>query len=124
MRPKALVADDDDGVRYTLTSTLEDAGVDVTAVADGQAALEKARSEHFHIVLSDLRMPKLDGIALLRTLAKEKLVGQTEGTKFILITAHGSEKHAVEAIKLGAFDYFKKPFDTDELLAGVRRAVE
>jgi two-component system response regulator HydG len=121
---RALVADDDAGVRFTLTRILEDAGVEVEAVADGEAALARAREDRFDLVVSDLRMPKLDGLGLLRALVAEGRVGGGARTKLILMTAHGSERHAVLAMKLGAFDYFRKPFDNDELLAAVRRATE
>jgi two-component system response regulator HydG len=69
-------------------------------------------------------MPGLDGMALLRALVAEGVVGGDAPVKFILMTAHGSERHAVEAMKHGAFDYFRKPFDNDELIAAVRRALE
>jgi DNA-binding NtrC family response regulator len=71
------------------------------------------------LVVTDLRMPRLDGMALLRRLA-----ARTPAPRVVLITAHGSERQAVEAMKAGAWDYFRKPFDTEELLAVVRRAIE
>ncbi|HEY3452648.1 MAG TPA: sigma-54 dependent transcriptional regulator [Myxococcales bacterium] len=119
MKPRVLVVDDDAGVRYTLREILESSSMEVVEAADGAAALEKIDAEPFQLVISDLRMPKVDGMELLK-----KVRSRPQAPRVILITAHGSEKHAVEAMKLGAFDYFKKPFEMDELLAVVRRACE
>ena len=119
MKPRVLVVDDDAGVRYTLREILETAGHPVDEAEDGVVALEKVETGDFPLVITDLRMPRLDGLALTKRLAARPHPPRT-----ILITAHGSERHAVEAIKAGAYDYFRKPFDTDELLAVVGRAVE
>ncbi len=119
MKPRVLVVDDDAAVRYTLREILESDGVEVAEAADGVEALERLDADPFQLVISDLRMPRVDGLELLR-----KARARSQPPKVILITAHGSEKHAVEAMKLGAFDYFRKPFEMDELLAVVRRAVE
>jgi DNA-binding NtrC family response regulator len=113
-----LIAEDDAGVRYTLCGVLEDAGFLVEGVADGAEALARLDEGRYPVVLSDLRMPKLDGLSLLRNLA-----ARPRRPKLILITAHGSERHAVEAMKAGAYDYLKKPFENEELLAVVRRAL-
>jgi len=118
-RPRALVVDDDPGVRYTLREILESEGLAVEEAEDGVAALERLDAFRPDLVLTDLRMPRLDGMALLRRLA-----GRAPAPRVVLITAHGSERQAVEAMKAGAYDYFRKPFETDELLAVVRRAVE
>jgi len=117
--PIILVVDDDDGVRYTLRSVLEDAGMDVLEAADGEAAWAALQERSPHLVLTDLRMPKLDGLGLL-----DRIAALPAGPRVILITAHGSERTAVEAMKRGAYDYFRKPFEPDELLAVVERAVE
>jgi two-component system, NtrC family, response regulator HydG len=119
MKPRALVADDDAVLRYTLRGVLEHAGLDVEEAVDGAAALEKFAAEQYDLVISDLRMPRMDGIELLR-----KVREQRADTIFVLITGEGSERHAVEAMKLGAYDYLKKPFENDELTAVVRRATE
>lgn len=116
---RALVVDDDAGVRYTLSEILSDAGLSVELAENGRDALAIARTSAFDLVITDLRMAPMDGLELLRTLHQE-----LPKLKVILVTAHGSERHAVEAMKLGAFDYFKKPFDLDELMAVVGRALE
>ncbi|GHG77784.1 sigma-54 dependent transcriptional regulator [Comamonas sp. JC664] len=121
-RPAAriLVVDDDAGVRFTLRELLRSLpGVEVNDAVDGADALEKL-SEHPHdLIISDLRMPRMDGMALVRRLSTFPTA-----PRVIVITAHGSERFAVEAMKAGAYDYFRKPFDVDELLAVVTRALE
>ena len=118
MTMRVLIVDDNQAVRYTLQGILEDAGIETTEAVDGAAALALLGKERFALVISDLRMPRLDGMELLR-----HTNALPSPPKLILMTAHGSERHAVEAIKAGAFDYFRKPFDNDELLATVKRAL-
>ncbi|HWE23213.1 MAG TPA: sigma-54 dependent transcriptional regulator [Myxococcales bacterium] len=119
MKPRALVADDDAVLRYTLRGVLEHAGLAVDEAVDGMEALEKFGAERYDLVISDLRMPRMDGIELLRRVRQQR-----SDTTFVLITGEGSERHAVEAMKLGAYDYLKKPFENDELTAVVRRATD
>jgi two-component system, NtrC family, response regulator HydG len=120
MIPRTLVVDDDAALRFTLRGILEDAGHAVDEAEDGQRALSKIDAGgNYHLVLSDLRMPNMDGLALLAQIRE-----RTAAPRVILITAHGSERAAVEAIKGGAYDYFRKPFEPEELLAVVERAVE
>jgi two-component system, NtrC family, response regulator HydG len=116
---RVLVVDDDPGVRYTLREILASEGLVVDEAADGAEALRRLEAQPAPLVLTDLRMPGIDGMELLR-----RLVARSPAPRVVLITAHGSERQAVEAMKAGAFDYFRKPFDTEELLAVVRRAVE
>jgi len=119
MTPHVLVVDDDAAIRYTLRNLLEEVGLTVDEAADGEAALAKLEAQTFHLVLTDLRMPKLDGLELLRRIQQ-----RARSPRVILITAHGSERAAVQAMKEGAYDYFRKPFEPDELLAVVERAVD
>ncbi len=118
-RPRVLLADDDDGVRFTLTEILSEAEVDVTAVADGSLALQQLQLEEIDLLITDLRMPQLDGMSLLAQAHQ-----RWPELKVVVITAHGSEATAVQAMKQGAFDYFAKPFDVDQVLEVVRRATE
>ncbi|WP_224242285.1 sigma-54-dependent transcriptional regulator [Hyalangium gracile] len=119
-RPRVLVVDDDAGVRYTLRETLATLpGVEVDEAADGTVALERLAAHSCDLVITDLRMPRMDGLELVR-----RLQGLPHPPRVIVITAHGSERFAVEAMKAGAYDYFRKPFDVDELLAVVGRALE
>jgi two-component system, NtrC family, response regulator HydG len=116
---RVLVCDDDAGVRYTLREILASAGLSVEEARDGEEALAKFDAAPFPLVVTDLRMPRLDGMELLR-----RLMSRAPAPRVVLVTAHGSERQAVEAMKAGAWDYFRKPFDNEELLAVVRRAAE
>ncbi len=116
---RVLVVDDDAGVRYTLREILTSADMEVEEASDGAQALQKLEGGGFQLVISDLRMPGIDGLELLKQVNR-----RPSPPKVILITAHGSERHAVEAMKLGAYDYFRKPFEMEELLAVVQRAGE
>jgi two-component system, NtrC family, response regulator HydG len=116
---RVLVVDDDPGVRYTLREILEAEGVTVDEAADGAEALAKLEANPAPLVITDLRMPGIDGLELLR-----RLTTRAPAPRVVLITAHGSERTAVEAMKLGAWDYFKKPFEVEELVGVVRRALE
>jgi two-component system response regulator HydG len=121
---RVLVVDDDDGVRFTLAGLLEDAGFAVEQAKDGEEALERIAAGDLDAVVSDLRMPKVDGLALLERLRERGLDGASGGPRVVVVTAHGSERHAVHAMKLGAYDYFHKPFEPHDVLASVSRAVE
>ncbi len=118
MKARILVVDDDAVGRYTLRALLEEEGLAVEEAADGEVALQRLTQSEFDLVISDLRMPKLDGMELLR-----RTQALTPPPRIILLTAHGSERHAVEAMKLGALDYFRKPFEVDEVLTVVRRSI-
>ncbi len=116
---RLLVVDDDAGVRYTLREILESERLEVVEAADGAAALARYEEAPCPLVITDLRMPGVDGMELLRRLA-----ARAPAPRVVVITAHGSERQAVEAMKAGAYDYFRKPFEVDELVAVVRRALE
>ena len=116
---RVLVVDDDPGLRYTLSEILTGEGIEVEEAEDGLEALARFDASPFPLVVTDLRMPRLDGLELTRRLA-----ARTPPPRVVVITAHGSERQAVEAMKAGAWDYFRKPFENDELLAVVRRALE
>ncbi|HEY8206683.1 MAG TPA: sigma-54 dependent transcriptional regulator [Myxococcaceae bacterium] len=118
MKARVLIVDDDPAMRYTLRSLIEDAGLDVEDATDGHAGLERLQAGGIDLVISDLRMPRMDGLELLR-----RVQALRPAPRVILVTGHGSERHAVEAIKLGALDYFRKPFENDEVMAVVQRAL-
>jgi two-component system response regulator AtoC len=101
---RILVADDEEDVRTFLAETLERSGHEVTQVADGAAAVRAAREEPFDVVLTDLRMPGVDGMTVVRTVRTEQ-----PDVEVIVLTAFGDVATAVEAMKLGAFDYLEKP---------------
>lgn len=119
-----LIAEDDDQARKALTDLLEDEGYGVTAVADGDAArslLESPVAEPFAFdaLLLDIRMPKLDGLSLLRMLQARE-----DAPAVLVMTAYGTSSIAIEAMKLGAYDYLPKPLRFDELLLQLERAME
>ncbi len=116
---RVLVVDDDPGVRYTMAEILGSEEIAVEEAADGEEALARYDASPVPLVLTDLRMPRLDGMGLLR-----ELMRRNPAPRVVVITAHGSERQAVEAMKAGAYDYFKKPFETEDLLAVVRRSME
>ena len=124
-RPRALVVDDDPGVRYTLVGVLEDLDVEVLAAEQGKQALALLEREVVDLIITDLRMPEIDGMQLLAELRQRSEAGLLAGPlgKIIMITAHGSERLAVEAMKAGAHDYFRKPFEVDELSLVLERAL-
>ncbi|MCP4676744.1 MAG: sigma-54-dependent Fis family transcriptional regulator [Deltaproteobacteria bacterium] len=117
-----LIADDEPNMRKVLRAMLEHDGYDVHPVGDGEEALSTLSENHIDIVITDLKMPKLDGMALLR-----KITEQYGGLPVVMITAHGTVDTAVEALKLGAFDYITKPFERHlmrEVLAKAARTSE
>ena len=116
-----LVVDDEESMRELLEIMLQTQGFHVYAAADGAEALEvfETHREHIDLVIQDLKMPKMDGVALLHRLkeADPKL-------PVIIITAFSTWDSAVEAMRLGAYDYIRKPFDTDMVRSIVCRAIE
>lgn len=119
--PRVLLVDDEPNLRKVLGALLRQEGYEVHAEADGQAALEKVRtvpSGTFDVVISDLRMPRLDGMGLLESLSDED-----PDLPVVILTAHGTVDNAVEAVKLGAFDYLEKPFERDQIRSVLARAV-
>ena len=116
---KILIVDDDRSIRSTLREIMEFEGYTITDAKDGEEALAILNKEQFAVVLCDIKMPKLDGIGLL-TKAMEAGID----TQFIMISAHGNIETAVEATKLGAFDFLVKPPDLNKLLITVRNALK
>src|SRR5271165_4819063 len=116
---RVLVIDDDSSLRFTLEAVLSDAGFVVEACQSGAAGMAAFDARGADIVLTDLAMPNMDGMQVL-----ERLRASDPSVPVLMLTAHGSERVAVAAIKSGAFDYIPKPFDPDELVLAVRRAAE
>jgi len=116
---RVLVVDDDPGVRDSMSRTLAQAGYTVRTAETGEAAFELARDGAFDVILSDMRMPGISGIEVLRKLRDVRV-----DSAFIVMTGFGTVDTAVEAMKLGAVDFVQKPFFRDELLMRVRSGVE
>ena len=115
---KLLIVDDEAPVRFTLREVLVDAGHDVVEAAGGAEALA-ACDDDVGAVITDLSMPGMDGLELLAALRQ-----RDPGLPVIVLTARGSEKIAVRAMKAGAYDYWTKPFDIDEVVHAAARALE
>jgi len=114
-----LVVEDDEGLQNLLRRLLSDEGHQVTVVAGGQEAIRVAQEIPVHVLLTDLKLPDIDGMAVLERIRQidSKVIG-------IVMTGHGSIECAVKAMKAGAFDFLTKPFNTEALLALVNKAVE
>ena len=117
--PTVLVVDDEGEIRASLRGVLNDEGLRVLEAEDGRHALALVRGERPELVLLDVWMPELDGIELLRCLQEEP-----DRPQVIMISGHGNIETAVQATKLGAFDFIEKPFSIDALLQVVNRALE
>lgn len=115
---KILVVDDDEQMQLALNATLTRAGAQVSVAAQGKQALEFLARENFELVITDQRMPEMDGQELLQTLQQ-----QGNRVPVVMITAHGTIDQAVKAMQLGAADFITKPFSSDELLAVIRRVL-
>jgi two-component system response regulator AtoC len=118
-KPQVLVVDDEANMRHMLAAMLGTFGYAVSTADDGQAALEKVKSENFAVVLCDIKMPKMNGISFLQA-AGEYLAGST----VIMMSAYGTIDLAIEAMKLGAYDFISKPFKNDEIRLAIRKAEE
>ncbi len=114
-----LVVDDEEGIREFCVGALEDEGYDVGAASSATEALSILRDKQVDVVLTDLKMPGMDGLELLRTIREKDTA-----TDVVIMTAHATIPTAVEATKLGAYDYITKPFAVDDLIALLARVTE
>jgi len=116
---KVLVVDDDPEILNMIAEALPQAGCEVLVAHDGREALELFRVERPPLVVADLKMPKLDGVALMKAIKDT-----SPRTEILIVTAHADLASAIEAIRQGAFDYVQKPFDFNVLLGRVSQALE
>jgi DNA-binding NtrC family response regulator len=116
--PILLIADDEPAIRTNLKLLLESEGYQVREAADGGQVVRLLQDPDVALCLLDLKMPVLDGMEVLRRHAE-----RLEETPVIVVTAYGGSKAAIEAMKLGAYDYLTKPFDFDQVLFSIRRAL-
>jgi DNA-binding NtrC family response regulator len=117
-RKSILVVDDEKSQREILEMILSGEGYDVTTASSGEAAMKFVESRRFDLVLTDLKMTGMSGLDLLK-----ELTNFDKSIIVILLTAHGSVDSAVDALRLGAFDYLQKPYDSEKLLDTVSRAL-
>lgn len=118
-RAKILVIDDEPGIRYVIREVLEEEGFYIDEASDGEEALKKLANSAYDLAIVDLVMPHMDGFEFLN---KARDIQPDLIT--VIITAHGSQSVALRAIQEGAYDYFTKPFDNEELRIVVRRVLE
>ena len=119
MKSRILVVDDEDSLREFLQIMLQRENYEVYTAPDGEKALKTMDKITFDLIITDLQMPKVPGLQLLAE-AKERDPDQT----VIVITAFGSPESAVEAMKLGAYDYITKPFKIEEIKLTIKKALE
>jgi DNA-binding response OmpR family regulator len=118
MKSRIMVVDDEALVRSSLEDILRLEGYDVLAVESGEAALSALQRENFDLILLDLKMPNLEGIDVLKAITR-----LSPDTKVILLTGHGSLESAIDALRLGAYDYLLKPVSSNEILSSVARGL-
>lgn len=118
MPVKILIVDDEKAIRESLELLLRDEGYKAETAADGEEALEKIKTDNYDLVITDIKMPKLDGIELLR-----KTNQISPDTFFIIMTAYASVNTAIEALREGAYDYFIKPVEFDDVILRLKRLV-
>ncbi len=119
MKADILIVDDERSIRESLELILNEEGYRTTTVSNGKEALKEASENTFDIVITDLKMPEMDGMTLLHKC--QKICPQTS---VIIITAHGSLDSAIEALRQGAYDYILKPFDFDAVLLKIKRLLQ
>lgn len=117
--PSILVIEDKDSMQKMLSATLESEGYEVDTASDGQSGVDRAKSKKYDLVLTDLKLPKVDGMGVLSEVKEAD-----PETSVILMTAYGTIETAVKAMRLGAYDFLTKPFDTDHLSVIIKRALE
>ena len=118
-KKQVLIVDDEPNLRKILSAQLARDGYDVITAEDGEQGLGLLKENHIDLVITDLKMPKVDGMTLLREALRED-----PDLPIVMITAHGTVETAVEALKIGAFDYLTKPFDKDEVRQIVGKALK
>ena len=116
MSKRILIADDEKSIRDSIKIILDDEGYETYTAADGEEALARLTNENFDLVISDIKMPKLDGMELL-----EKGSKIAPETYFIIMTAYASISSAIQALRAGAYDYLIKPVEFDDLIIRIKR---
>lgn len=116
---RILVLDDEENIRFFFTEALKKEGYEVKTVGRGERALELFDSEDYDVAVVDLKLPDANGMDILKTFRQRR-----PETPVIIITAHGNRKVAIQALNEGAYDYFSKPFDLEDMRVVIRRAAE
>lgn len=116
---KILIADDDKNLRMVLKNELADTGFDISEASDGKKAIDMLKKDDYDVLILDLNMPSFHGMDVLKKIKKLDLPTET-----IILTAHATVSTAVEAMKMGAYDFITKPFQMDELVVTIEKAFE
>ncbi len=120
VKPSILVVDDEDSFRSVVVELLLDSGYISTGAASGEAALSLLNQNHYDLIFTDLRMPGIDGVTLLKEVKRK-----SPTTEVVMMTSHSSVSSAIEALRLGAYDYLLKPLDNiEDILRLVGRVLE
>ncbi len=117
--PKVLVVEDDASMGFFLCEAMNKEGYQASLVPNGEEALSRLRRDEFDLVILDLKLPRMSGMDVLTNIKRTH-----PDATVIIVTAHGSESVALEALRKGAYDYFSKPFEIDEMRIVIRRALE
>ncbi len=117
---KILAVDDSSSMRQMVVFTLRQAGYDVVEAEDGQQALDAARTDNFNIVVSDVNMPVMDGLSLVRELRE---LTEYKFTPILMLTTESSQEKKMEGKAAGATGWIVKPFDPDKLLSTIQRVL-
>ncbi len=117
--PEILVVDDDEMVRDVVVESIKAVGFNVDVCGDGAEALLKNETQHYDLIITDMRLPGLDGLTLIKMLKSNQ-----SNTDVMVITGFGTVENAVECMKAGAVEYLIKPFTVDQIQVAVKRAVE
>src|SRR5712664_601566 len=121
---RLLIVDDEEAARYGIRRALETFGSEIAEAESAEAARALMRERNFDLLLLDVNLPGISGLDFLNELKTDSQDNKTEAPLVIIITAHGSERLAVQAVKSGAYDYISKPFELDDLRLVVKNAFE
>jgi DNA-binding NtrC family response regulator len=121
---RLLIVDDEEAARYGMHRALETFGCQISEAGSAEAAHTLMRDTRFDLVLLDVNLPGLSGLDFLKQIQSEAAASNTDAPHVVIITAHGSERLAVQAVKSGAYDYLSKPFEVDDLRLVVKNAFE
>ncbi|MCD4695775.1 MAG: response regulator, partial [Bacteroidales bacterium] len=116
-----LLVDDDKYLQQTLSIILEDEGFEVFSATNGKKAIKEIQNRMPDIVLLDMKLPDMDGMMIQKKLKK---IFPEYGGSIIILTAYGDINGAITSMKLGAFDYITKPFDNEELILTIQKAIK
>jgi len=117
-KSRVLVVDDEEALRYLLSTELAAEGYEVETAGDGDEAIEAIKQKDYDVVLLDIKMPRVDGFEVLKFIKQNK-----PEIKVIMLTAYADVKNAIEALKLGASDFVSKPYDLEDILTSINRAL-